>query len=1344
VSVGRHHAEWLSLVETSGPFLSMPVLLRVFPQGLDSRDSQQAARLREAYEDWLDRGTKQPSVHRAWIRHVLHELLGYPVGWLAEGQVIPPGIQAVMANVGEVIRPDIVLQRDDAEGKPILLVALYSPEQDLEKPISGKLWKATAGTRMMELLHASDLPLGLVTNGEEWTLVSAPRGETTGFASWYADLWMQEPLTLRAFHSLLHLRRLVGVAELDTLPALFIESSKDQQEVTDQLGYQVRQAVEVLVQAFGRIDAESGRTLLSNVGEKALYDSALTVMMRLVFLFSVEERGLLLLGDPLYDQNYALSTLSALLREQADQHGEEVLERRHDAWCRLLSTFRAVHGGVEHEAMRLPPYGGTLFDPDRYPFLEGRPGDSSWRDAPAIPLLVNNRVVLHLLEALQLLRVRVPGGGLAEARRLSFRALDIEQIGHVYEGLLDHTAERAVEPVLGLAGSKDKEVEIPLVTLEEIARRGTVALAEFLRDETGRSERALMRLIEEPPTSDDHALLIACGQDERLARRVKPFAPFLREDSFGQLLVVLPGSVYVTAGSDRRSTGTHYTPRSLTEPIVRHTLAPLVYVGPFDGLPESEWTLKSPKDVLALKVCDMTMGSGAFLVETCRYLAERLVEAWENAEREHPGCFVVTPDGELSVGAPTERLIPLDAAERVLVARRYVADRCIYGVDINPMAVEMAKLSLWLVTLQRDRPFTFLDHALKCGDSLLGVGSLHHIENFSLRPGVRQITFGTADIARFADEASAKRQALEDIPSNDHGLIEAKNRLYAEAERATIRLKALADLLTSFELRGLDGDAYEAERTVAADNARHTMHVPVDDLQAVRTKVSSGRFFHWPLEFPEVFERGGFSAFVGNPPFYAGAWLDTLLGTDYRRLIVSHIAKGLTGVRGTADLCVYFLLRASSLIRRPGFLGFVATTTVAQGDSQTVGLKQLVATGAAIYRAIPKMTWPGTASLEVSNLWITIAPWKGEAVLADHPVQAISPSLDEQRGGAVRDPLPLQAFASRICKGSELQGDGFKVTEAEARRLIEIDPANADVLFPLMTGDDINKAVGCRPGSWVINFKHRSLEDSARFIEPFRLVEEKVKPERMGYTGDSGRDRFLRKFWWLFRGDRDDINDFAKSARLVVARSVVSKHPIFALLDSSFVFTASTYVFLFDQHGYFAQLQSTLHAVWSDEYGSDLSGRPRYLSDRCFKTYPLLPCSEPLERTGQAYHEARLSISSSRSVGLTEVYNRFHDRRDESDDIIRLRKLHVEMDRAVVGAYGWSDLDLDHGFYPTKQGDRHTVSESARAGILARLLLLNYERHADEAKASLTESRRRKRRSKSAASPASGQPDLLT
>src|SRR5262249_39532244 len=156
--------------------------------------------------------------------------------------------------------------------------------------------------------------------------------------------------------------------------------------------------------------------LLAGVPESVIYESAITVMMRLVILFCAEERRLLLLDDPLYDQNYAVSTLIAQLQEAADKYGEEGLERRLDAWVRLLSTFRAVFGGVEHERMRLPAYGGRLFDPDRFPFLEGRAAGAKWQETPAIPLPINNRTVLHLLRSLQYLEMH------GEARRLSFRA----------------------------------------------------------------------------------------------------------------------------------------------------------------------------------------------------------------------------------------------------------------------------------------------------------------------------------------------------------------------------------------------------------------------------------------------------------------------------------------------------------------------------------------------------------------------------------------------------------------------------------------------------------------------------------------------------------------------------------------------------------------------------------------------------------------------------------------------------------------------------------------------------------------------------------------------------------
>ena len=216
-------------------------------------------------------------------------------------------------------------------------------------------------------------------------------------------------------------------------------------------------------------------------------------MMRLVFLFCAEERELLLLGDDSTTRTTPSPRSGSNCGTRPTSSARKSSNGGYDAWPRLLTTFRAVYGGVQHDRLKLPAYGGNLFDPDRFPFLEGRKPGTSWQDTEATPLPVNNRTVLHLLEALQVLQVRLPGGGPAEARRLSFRALDIEQIGHVYEGLLDHTAKRATEPVLGLAGTRDKEPEIALAELEKLAAKGEKELLKFLKEETGRSESALKK-----------------------------------------------------------------------------------------------------------------------------------------------------------------------------------------------------------------------------------------------------------------------------------------------------------------------------------------------------------------------------------------------------------------------------------------------------------------------------------------------------------------------------------------------------------------------------------------------------------------------------------------------------------------------------------------------------------------------------------------------------------------------------------------------------------------------------------------------------------------------------------
>jgi len=283
-------------------------------------------------------------------------------------------------------------------------------------------------------------------------------------------------------------------------------------------------------------------------------------MLRLVFVMCAEERDLLLLGDPIYDQYYAIINLRGQLAEEADKHGHEVLERRHDAWSRLLSVFRAVYGGIKHESLSLAALGGSLFDPDRFPFLEGRVKGTYWKDTPAQPLPIDNRTVLLLLEALQILEQR---GG---AQLLSYKALDVEQIGHVYEGLLEYTVRRLSKDTLGLIGSqKAKNPNIALVELESAYLDGIDTLAELVKEKTLRSISAIKKAIHKELDETDFSKIVAvCGGDMDIASRIKPFVNLIRRDAWGDFIIYSANSFAVTLGADRRETGTHYTPKSLT------------------------------------------------------------------------------------------------------------------------------------------------------------------------------------------------------------------------------------------------------------------------------------------------------------------------------------------------------------------------------------------------------------------------------------------------------------------------------------------------------------------------------------------------------------------------------------------------------------------------------------------------------------------------------------------------------------------------------------------------------------------------------------------------------------
>ena len=1309
-SASRQHADWLSLVEVSGPFVSLPVLMRAFPQGLDARDPAQAKALREAFEDWQNNAAAAGK-QRAWLMHVLTALLGYPSNQVVEGQALPAGLEARMPEMGETLRPDVALvgpAGNDSAGQAQLLIATYPADQMLDKPVTGRHWKATPATRMMELLHGAGVPLGLVTNGEQWMLVYAPRGEVTGYASWYASLWLDEPITLRAFHSLLGVRRFFGVAADGTLQALLKESASDQQEVTDQLGYQVREAVEVLVQSFDALDKESNRTLLKGVSPAAQYDAALTVMMRLVFLFSAEERGLLHLGKPLYDDNYAVSTLQEQLQEVADQHGEEVLERRSDAWARLLASFRAVHGGIRHQDLLMQAYGGSLFDPDRYAFLEGRAAGSQWRSTGADPLAVNNRVVLHLLNSLQRLRIKGGAGGATETRRLSFRALGVEQIGHVYEGLLDHTAVRATEPVLGLKGTRSKEPEIALTKLESLLAQGQDKLIDFLKEETGRSAPAIRRTLDEGGLLYEHRLLVACNNDEGLQTRLRPFAGLIRSDSFEQPLVVLVGSVFVTAGSTRRSTGAHYTPPSLTEPIVQHTLEPLVYVGPAEGLQRDEWKLKTPKEILSLKVCDMAMGSGAFLVQVCRYLAERLTEAWEYEESRHPGEVLVTPDGDFSIGKPSERLVPSEANERIAIARRVVADRCLYGVDINPMAVEMAKLSLWLITIDAYRPFTFLDHALKCGDSLLGVTSLMQLENFSLREdGGKLQGFNAPHFSQSIVEATSKRTALEAMPSNTPEQIARKAALYGEAEQAVVKLSAAADVLVALELEGAKGKAYEIQREAAADfviSHWETERLAMNEF--ARLRLGERSCLHFALAFPEVLGVGGFDAVIGNPPYMGGTKVSNTLGQDYLYFLIGC----LEGSSGNVDLATFFVGRAASISRRNySCLGLITTSSILAGDSYRAGIGRLLKNGYVAREELSARQWPGQS-----------------ANVAYVPLILLT-----ARGGAHSEVEPyLLRSNDKLCnRGADVFGEGFILTNEEYAEWKSRASSSLPVVMPYLGGAEFNNHPELLPSRFIINFGEMNEPEAQVYADAYHRVAERVKPARAHVKQ---RDR--RELWWLYATRYPLVNQYFSTHNRCIAIAQMSKHLAFSVTDSGNVFSNSLLLFLFDSFSHFAVLQSSVHAIWVYRWAGAMRTDTRYTSTDCFETFPFPSELESLEVCGDTYHEFRRRLMIARNEGLTKIYNRFHESTESSHDVIEFRRLHAQIDRDVASAYGWRDLDLNHGFHQTKQGIRYTISEEARREVLSRLLTLNHQRHAEEeserAASPISENKRRTRKKK--------------
>jgi hypothetical protein len=601
-------------------------------------------------------------------------------------------------------------------------------------------------------------------------------------------------------------------------------------QVCRALGAGVLEAFEVLLGALTR-----GRRQPST----ELWEQSLTVLYRVLFLLFAEARGLVPLWHPVYRERYSLEVIVTALLEGRSYKG---------LWRAVHAISRLAHAGCTTGELRVTAFNGRLF----------APAHAAAFDHARLSDAVMRRTVI----ALSTTSVGRAGG----RTKILYRDLDVEQLGAVYERVLEY------EPASNGAAPPDPDVA---------------------------SEGGF-------PSDSDSLPTRATGSENRAPKQA---GTVLRDA--GQR------SCLVRTRDIRKSSGSFYTPRALTMFLVRRTLEPLVRG-------------RTADEILALRVLDPAMGSGAFLVAACRYLASAAEEALIHEARWH--AHDVTP------------------ADRIAL-RREIASRCLFGVDLNPMAVQLARLSLWLATLAADKPLSFLDHHLVAGHSLIGATP----EDMARQPGGwragkrtgHPTLFDDAELPSTLARAAQLLSKLSMEPDDSPDVVRAKERVLhtlQSAESPLARWKAALDLWCAawFWTQGSPPD-----RAVFLDLAGRLFDRPAvlphrasaALLEHARTVAARHRFLHWPLAFPDVFTTApgapdrlpGFDAVIGNPPWdmvRGDSGVDDIKAgrrAGARQLIDFIRQSGIYRVESRAHVNLYqlFVERALQLVRPGGRIGFV-------------------------------------------------------------------------------------------------------------------------------------------------------------------------------------------------------------------------------------------------------------------------------------------------------------------------------------------------------------------------------------------------------------------------------------
>ena len=840
------------------------------------------------------------------------------------------------------------------------------------------------------------------------------------------------------------------------------------------------------------------------------------------------------------------------------------------------------------------------------------------------------------------------------------------------------------------------------------------------------------------------------------------------------------------AGSDRSSSGSHYTPDELVQPLIKHSLDYIIE----DKLKES-----NPEEgLLSITVCDVACGSGHFLLGAARRIATELAKIRTGEDQPSPSAF--------------------------REAIRDVIHNCIYGVDLNPLAVELAKVALWLEAHNPGEPLHFLDHKIKCGDAIVGVAHLNELKNgianeaFKKLPGddntARTLAKRNKDdkkqkqvgldfdkqVVDKIEEVNIAFNNFDKLPENTSIEIEAKQDAYNSLNNSNdwLRLKTLSDIQTAqfFIPKTINHRDQLVTENIFRDMLAGTTSLKWSRAVAKANAVADKkRFFHWFLEFPEVFANGGFNCILGNPPFLGGQKISGSYGYDY----LNHLTRYYSPAK-SVDLVAFFFRRIFQLIKEYGFQALIATNTIAQGKSREGGLAVIQEYGGTINYAFRSMRWPGLANVVVAQVAVHKGEWEKEIILDNQIVERITSYLDYNED--LGDPFKLHLNKDKSFQGSIVLGKGFILGPDEAQRYIAKNQKNKDVLFPYLNGQNVNNNPDQSPSRWVINFFDWDEEKCRNeYPDVFSLALNMIKPQREKIINDKKangdklgvHDNRAVEEWWLYLWPRPVLYSTIASLNQVLVHARVTKTHAMAFEQSDLIFSDATVVFAFESFNVFAVLQSTINEHWAWNYSSTMKGDRRYAPSSCFETYPFpqnltTETESELRQIGETYHEFRRQLMLKIQLGLTKTYNQFHNQQlsseiDDSDisnrkelqkkfgketinlwtyllktedvcsldetiaEIKQLRQLHIEMDEIVLKAYGWHEdtekwgpaIDLAHDFYevdylPENDRIRYTIGPEARKEVLKRLLLLNHEIYEEEVKQGLHDKKKPKSKTK--------------